>query len=94
MKVVAIGASAGGVESLKRLCRGLDPDINAAFCVVLARRLSERAHGRDQTLAARQFDERAADVERDADAIRAVLGGTSANGVTLDGDRLREAVTE
>jgi two-component system chemotaxis response regulator CheB len=35
MKIITIGASAGGVESLKRLCRALDPDINAAFFIVM-----------------------------------------------------------
>src|SRR5438132_7336440 len=33
--IVVIGASAGGVEALKDLVRGLSPDIRASFFVVL-----------------------------------------------------------
>lgn len=34
-KIVVIGASAGGVEALRELFRGLNPDLNAAIFVVL-----------------------------------------------------------
>ena len=40
---------------------------------MLARRLAERACERQHALAAKQFQERADDSERDADAIRQVL---------------------
>jgi two-component system chemotaxis response regulator CheB len=33
--IVAIGASAGGVEALQRVVRGLPPDLPAAICIVL-----------------------------------------------------------
>jgi two-component system, chemotaxis family, protein-glutamate methylesterase/glutaminase len=34
-RVIAVGASAGGVEALRRLVSALEPDLDAALCVVL-----------------------------------------------------------
>src|SRR5438132_5971945 len=42
--IVVIGASAGGVEALKHLVRGLSPDIRASFFVVLHFPPFEKSH--------------------------------------------------
>ena len=62
---------------------------------MLARRLAERARERQQLLAAKQFQERATDSERDADAIRQVLvGATIPAPVELERDRTATEVSE